>query len=254
MITVSALNELTRIRHAFFTRDGGVSDGLYASLNCGYGSGDDSAKVDANRARAMAMLDLGPEALVTVDQRHTARVIVVEEHWPRAAAPAADAMVTRRPGIALGILTADCAPILLADGQAGVVGAAHAGWRGALNGVVENTVRAMVELGADPSGIAAAIGPCIAHRSYEVGPEFPGPFLAQDEINDDFFHPRDSGRFLFDLAAFVARRLALAGVTEVVRMPCDTFQEADRFFSYRRTSRRGEPDYGRQLSAIVIER
>lgn len=255
MITVSALNEVTHVRHGFFTRDGGVSQGLYASLNCGLGSNDSPAAVRENRARAMQMLDQPATALVTLYQAHTAEVVQVDEVWS-GQGPQADAMVTTRPGIALGILTADCAPVLFADGRAGVVGAAHAGWKGALGGVVENTLAAMTRLGARPADITAAIGPCIAQRSYEVGPDFPAPFLAQGDDNEQFFAPRapKPGHFLFDLAAYVARRLALAGVVQIIRTPCDTCQEESRFYSYRRATLRREPDYGRQLSAIVIER
>ena len=255
MITVSALNEISRVRHGFFTRDGGVSQGLYASLNCGLGSNDSPEAVRENRARAMQMIDLPASALVTLYQAHTAEVIQVDEPWVGQGVPA-DAMVTTRPGIALGILTADCAPVLFADARAGVIGAAHAGWKGAIGGVLENTIAAMVRLGAEPGNMVAAIGPCIAQRSYEVGPDFPAPFLAQGEDNEQFFAPRPlkPGYFLFDLAAYAARRLALAGVAEIVRTPCDTCQEESRFYSYRRATLRGEPDYGRQLSAIVIER
>lgn len=255
MITISALNDITRIRHGFFTRDGGVSQGLYASLNCGYGSGDDPQHVGENRARAMAALELPADALVTVYQAHTAEVVTVEKPWPREQAPTADAMVTTVPGLALGILTADCAPVLLADAEAGVVGAAHAGWKGALGGILANTIAAMERLGARRTGMIAAVGPCIAHRSYEVGPEFPAPFLAADPMNADFFAPAPrAGHHLFDLPAFVARTLARAGIAQVIRTPCDTVREEGRFFSYRRATLRGEGDYGRQLSAIVLER
>ena len=189
MITLSALNDFNRIRHGFFTREGGVSQGLYGSLNCGPGSKDDPAAVRENRGRAMAMMDLPVESLATLYQAHTADVVVVTEAWPAGQSPTADAMVTNRPGIALGILTADCAPVLLADGKGGVVAAAHAGWKGALGGVLDNTVKAMVELGGKTANMVAAIGPCIGHRSYEVGPEFPDPFLAEDAHNIDFFAP-----------------------------------------------------------------
>jgi YfiH family protein len=255
MITVSALNEVSRVRHGFFTRDGGVSQGIYATLNCGLGSNDSPDSVRENRIRAMQMIDQPPGALVTLYQAHTADVVVVDQPW-EGQGPQADAMVTTRPGIALGILTADCAPVLLADGKAGVIGAAHAGWKGALAGVLENTVAAMTRLGARPAEMVAAVGPCIAQRSYEVGPDFPAPFLAQSDDNEQFFAPRAPrpGHFLFDLAAYAARRLALAGVAQIIRTPCDTCQEASRFYSYRRATLRGEPDYGRQLSAIVIER
>jgi len=255
MITLSALNDFTRIRHGFFTREGGVSQGLYGSLNCGPGSQDDPAAVRENRGRAMAMLELPPAALITVYQAHTAQVEVVTEPWPAGQPPTADAMVTDRPGLALGILTADCAPVLLADGKAGVVGAAHAGWKGALGGVLDNTIKAMVALGARPGRIVAAIGPCIGHRSYEVGPEFPAPFLAEDAANADYFAPSSRpGHALFDLPGYVSRKLARLGLTEVTRVPADTCRDEARFFSYRRATLRGESDYGRQLSAILLER
>ena len=255
MITLSALNDFSRIRHGFFTREGGVSQGLYTSLNCGPGSQDDPAAVRENRGRAMAMLELPPAALINVYQAHTAQVEVVTEPWPAGPPPTADAMVTDRPGLALGILTADCAPVLLADGKAGVVGAAHAGWKGALGGVLDNTIKAMVALGARPDRIVAAIGPCIGHRSYEVGPEFPAPFLAEDAANADYFAPSPRpGHALFDLPGYVSRKLARLGLTEVTRVPADTCRDETRFFSYRRATLRGESDYGRQLSAILLER
>jgi hypothetical protein len=244
------------VRHGFFTREGGVSEGLYASLNCGYGSGDSPEAVATNRTRALAQLELPPDALATVNQQHTTDVVVVTDDWtadnPR---PTADAMVSKRPGVALGILSADCAPVLLADPKAKVIGAAHAGWRGALNGILDNTVAAMVRLGAEPSRIIAAIGPCIAQRSYEVGPEFPIPFLDED-IDSHFFFSgaTHNGRHYFDLPGYVARRLAKLSVSDVARTPCDTCREENRFFSYRRSVLKGEPDYGRALSAIVLER
>lgn len=254
MITVSALNDLGRIRHGFFTRDGGVSDGIYGSLNCGFGSKDDPERVRENRARAMAMLDQPPEALISVYQSHTPDVVVVEERT-HGDAPVADAMVTRVPGLALGILTADCAPVLFADETAGVIGAAHAGWRGAVGGVVDATIEAMERLGADRARMVAAIGPCIAQRSYEVGPEFPAPILALNAADRDLFSPSPrAGHFLFDLPGYVTRRLARAGVGTKVRTPCDTCREEGRFFSYRRATLRGEGDYGRGLSAILLER
>ncbi len=255
MITLSALNEVNRIRHGFFTREGGVSQGLYASLNCGPGSADDPQAVAENRARAMAMLDLPAAALVTVFQCHTPEVVVVERPFAPGQAPKADAMVTTRPGLALGILTADCAPVLLADRRNGVVGAAHAGWRGAVAGVLDRTLEAMAELGADRRGVVAAIGPCIGQRSYEVGGEFPAPFLAEDAGNADFFAPAARpDHHLFDLPGYVGRRLARLGVQDVTRVPADTCRDEARFFSYRRTTLRHDSDYGRQLSAIVLER
>jgi YfiH family protein len=255
MISLSALNDFTRIRHGFFTREGGVSQGLYTALNCGPGSRDESEAVRENRRRAMAQLDLPPEALATLYQTHSTDVVVVTEPFADGQSPTADAMVTDRPGIALGILTADCAPVLLADGKKGVVAAAHAGWKGALAGILDNTVAAMVQLGARKTGIVAAIGPCIGHRSYEVGPEFPAPFLAEDPANVDFFAPAlRAGHALFDLPGYLSRKLAKLGVHEVTRVPADTCRDEARFFSYRRATLRGEADYGRQLSVILLDK
>lgn len=254
MITLGALNDITGLRHGFFTRAGGVSTGLYASLNCGYGSKDAPAAVTENRARAMARLDLTADRLATLYQVHSPRAVVVEEPWAWNQAPEADALVTGRPGIALGILTADCAPVLFADPRKRIIGAAHAGWKGAKGGVLEATVQAMVELGAKPARIIAAIGPCIAQRSYEVGPDFPSPFLEEDRANGDFFAPaRRPGHFMFDLPGYIARRLGACGVDLIQRCPNDTVAEEDRFFSYRRATLRGEPDYGRGLSAIALQ-
>ncbi len=256
MITLSALNEINRIRHAFFTREGGVSCGIYASLNCGPGSNDDPAAVAENRSRAMAMLDLGDKALVTVHQAHTADAILVEAPFaPDTPRPVADAMVTTTPGIALGILTADCAPVLFADRKGSVIGAAHAGWKGALSGILDNTLARMAEQGAKARNVVAAIGPCIGQRSYEVGPTFPAPFLAEAADNADFFAPSArAGHFLFDLPGYVSRKLARLGVQDVTRLPADTLRDKARFFSYRRTTLAGETDYGRQMSVIVLER
>jgi len=254
VITLGALNDLNGIRHAFFTREGGVSQGLYASLNCGLGSGDDPEAVTENRARAAAQMDVRPERLVTCYQIHSPACLVVEKPWGPDERPQADAMATKVPGLALGILTADCAPVLFADERARVVGAAHAGWKGAKGGVLEATLARMVELGARVERIVAVIGPCIAMRSYEVGPEFPTPFLTEDERTRDFFAPaRREGHFLFDLAGYVGHRLAKAGVEMVQRSPNDTVAEETRFFSYRRACLRGEKDYGRGLSAIALQ-
>ncbi len=253
MITLGALNDLNGIRHGFFTRENGVSTGLYASLNCGYGSGDDPAAVTENRARAMRRLDLAPERLTTLYQVHSPTVVVVDQpHLPHQA-PEADAMVTVQPNLALGILTADCTPVLLADPKAGVIGAAHAGWKGAKAGVIAATVNAMTALGARPQRIVAAIGPCIAQRSYEVGPDFPGHFTAERPDDTDFFAPsRRSGHFLFDLPGLVTRRLGECGVEALQRCPNDTRAEESRFFSYRRATLQGEACYGRGLSVIVL--
>jgi purine-nucleoside/S-methyl-5'-thioadenosine phosphorylase / adenosine deaminase len=252
LITSDAL-DTDGIRHAFFTRKGGVSEGLFASLNCGFGSGDAEASVIENRRRAAAALDLAAEQLVTCHQVHSPQVVVVERPWRREDRPRADAMVTRVSGVALGILSADCAPVLFADPAARIVGAAHAGWRGAVGGVLEATVAAMTKLGATPQGISATVGPCIAQASYEVGPEFPAPFLADDAANAAFFVPAPrAGHFLFDLPGYVARRLARLGLARVARTGGDTAAEPERFFSYRRSCLRREPDYGRGLSAIAL--
>ncbi len=254
MITAQNLSDTDGIRHLFFTRQNGVSTGPYASLNCGPGSDDDRAKVVRNRARAMAAMGLEPEALVTVYQIHSPTVVEVDEPWPLGGAPKADAMVTATPGIALGILTADCAPILFAEPDAGVIGAAHAGWKGALGGVIDATVDAMRDLGADPERISAAIGPCILQPSYEVGAEFRSAFMEAGSANERFFLPgANAGKFQFDLAAYVVGRLRGAGVGSAMCLNLDTYADAGRFFSYRRTTHLGEPDYGRLLSAIALE-
>jgi len=254
MLTLGPLNAMDGIRHGFFTREGGVSQGLYASLNCGFGSGDSPDAVTTNRGRAMTRLEVKPESLTTVHQVHSPNVVEIEAPVAREHAPKADAMVTRTPGVALGILTADCAPVLFAESEARVIGAAHAGWRGALTGVLDATVAAMVKHGARPERIVAAIGPCIAQRSYEVGPEFPAPFLAADPADAIFFAPSArAGHFMFDLRGYVARRLGKVGIAQVYQLPNDTCHEEARFFSYRRACLRGEGDYGRGLSSIVLE-
>lgn len=242
------------VRHGFFTRAGGVSQGIFASLNCGLGSGDAPALVAENRRRAAAALGLDADRLATCYQVHSATVTIVGEEWRNDRRPRADALVTRRRDVALGILTADCAPVLFADREAGVVGAAHAGWRGALGGVLEATIAAMRELGAAPQRIAAGIGPCIGHASYEVGAEFPAPFLAEDAANARFFCPAPrQGHFLFDLAGYVVRRLERSGVGAVEWSSGDTAAEPERFFSYRRACLLKESDYGRALSAIRLD-
>ena len=252
MLTTEALF-FPAVRHGFFTRQGGVSEGLYASLNCGLGSGDDPERVRENRSRAMRRLGLAAEALVTGHQAHTARVAVVEATWPAAARPRVDGMVTQMQGVALGILTADCAPVLLADPDAGVIGAAHSGWRGAKSGIVEATVAAMVRLGARVGSIGAAIGPCIRRDSYEVGPEFRAAFVADEPASAELFGPSDrENHFRFDLAGYVADKLAAAGVAALTILPHDTFADPDRFFSYRRVTLAGGGDYGRLLSAIAL--
>jgi YfiH family protein len=253
MISVSELNEITGLNHGFFTRKGGVSTGIYESLNCGLGSQDAAENVLTNRARALACLGLPVESLVTVHQCHSDTVLILRGDEEDGAVPAnADAMVTTMPGLTLGILTADCAPVLLVDRQAGVIGAAHAGWRGALNGIVDNTVAAMIRSGARASRIVAAIGPCILQRSYQVGPEFPVPFLAEDGGAVECFSTDGGGRFLFDLPRYVARRLDRVLVGKIVATNRDTYSEADMFFSYRRSIQSREPDYGRMVSIIAL--
>ena len=255
MITLNCLNEIPEVRHAFFTREGGVSRGIYASRNCGPGSSDVPHAVAENRAASMALLDRRADDLVTVRQAHTADVVVVERPFLLSEAPTADALVTDRPGIVLGILTADCAPVLLADKSGKVIGAAHSGWKGALGGVLDATIRAMGGFGVNPQDLTAVVGPCIAQRSYEVGPEFPAPFLADDPSTIGFFgRALKAEHFMFDLKGYVLHRLKRAGVRDAHALPCDTCCEEERFFSYRRSTLRKEADYGRQLSAIVIDR
>jgi YfiH family protein len=256
-ITDPALATLDGVRHAFFTRRGGVSEGVYESLNMGYGSGDERDSIAENRRRAMAVFGLPAAALNTVYQIHGTGVALADRNWDPADAPRADVQVTDRPGIAIGILTADCAPVLLAGRKADggpVIGAAHAGWKGAVAGVLAEAITAMEALGARRETVHAAVGPCIGHDSYEVGREFPAPFLDQDPANARFFRPggRD-GHAMFDIAGYVESRLAALSIAAVGRIDADTCAEPDRFFSYRRTTLAGEPDYGRELSAIVIE-
>jgi len=246
------LESPTRIAHGFFGRNGGVSKGIFASLNCGPGSGDLRADVVENRRRAtIALLPLG--TLVTLYQVHSPKAVIVTEPWQIGEGPQADAMATETPGLALGILTADCAPVLLADVEARVIGAAHAGWKGALGGVIESVTAAMEELGARRSRIAAAIGPCIAQENYEVGADFRERFLAADAANASFFIDGARGEhFQFDLEGYVARRLAAGGIENVARFGMCTYANEADFFSFRRATHRGGTDYGRQLSAISL--
>jgi polyphenol oxidase len=253
MITLGVLSDGPGIRHAFFTRRGGVSEGIYTALNCGYGSGDDPRNVEQNRAIAAARLGLAAERLVSCHQVHGTAAITVERPWRRAENPRADAMVTAVTGIALGVLAADCAPVLFADPGAGVIGAAHGGWRGALAGVMEATVAAMAQLGARAERIHAGIGPCIGQQSYEVGPEFAAAFAAADSASGSFFESAlRAGHFRFDLPGYIADRLARLGLAAVERAAHDTAVEEDLFFSYRRARLRGETDYGRGLAAIAL--
>ncbi len=254
MITATQLHTLPGVRHAFFSRRGGVSEGHFASLNCGFGSGDGRANVETNRARAMGRLGLGGDRLATAYQTHSARVICAEEPWNPTSAPRGDGLVTRRPGLAVGVLTADCVPVLFADAGAGVVGAAHGGWKGALGGVMEATLEAMIALGASAAHTVAAIGPCIHQDSYEVGPEFHQTFTDADSDNPRFFLAAERpGHFLFDLPGYVAARLGRLGLAAVEVLKHDTCADEERFFSYRRATKRRQPDHGRGLSAIALE-
>lgn len=237
--------------HGFLGRRGGISIGDCAGLNVGFGSSDDPEAIAGNRRLAIA--ELLPEAeLATVHQIHSAEVVVADRTWAQGERPRADAMVTNKPNLLLGILTADCAPVLLADHDAVVVGAAHAGWRGALAGVTDKAIEAMEKLGARRGHIHAAVGPCIAQISYEVDEPFKAKFLEADGDNARFFVAGEAGKPHFDLENYVVHRLIAAGINEIEGLNLDTYAYPDRFFSYRRATHRGEADYGRQLSAIAI--
>lgn len=240
---------LEGVSHGFLGRRGGVSTGTVAGLNTGPGSGDDIAAIAENRKRAVAAV-LPGTPLVSVYQVHSPECVIVTEPWDESARPTADAMVTDRPGLLLAILTADCAPVLLADCVAGVIGAAHAGWKGAIAGVTDRTVDAMIALGARAERIAAAIGPCIAQASYEVDEGFQERLISADDANCRFFREGRPRHFQFDLEAYVAMRLELAGIGKVGRLGLDTYAAPDRFYSYRRATHRGAPSYGRQISLI----
>ena len=248
-----ALARLAGIRHAFFTRRGGVSGGPYASLNGGTGSDDLPAHVAENRSRMAGALGVAPERFLTVYQIHSPTVVVAETPWAGDARPCADAIVTRVKGLAIAVSTADCGPVLFADDAAGVIGAAHAGWRGALAGVTDATVEAMERLGAQRARIVAALGPMIRQPSYEVGPDLIGAFAAADAANERFFAPSPkASHAMFDLAGYVAARLAAAGIAVVEDVARCTYAEDELFFSYRRMTHRRETDYGRHINAIVL--
>jgi len=242
---------LDGVPHGFFGRRGGVSTGDLASLNCGLGSGDDPALIAENRRRVADTVVPGT-TLTGLYQVHGNRCVIVDENTDLAARPEADALATRAPGILLGILTADCVPVLFADRKAGVVGAAHAGWKGALAGVTDATLDAMESLGADRARIAAAIGPCIGRASYEVDEGFVQHFVADDRANERFFAAGKPGHAMFDIAAYVAARLAAAGVTRIAIGGQDTYADRQDYFSYRRACHKGENSYGRQLSVIGL--
>jgi YfiH family protein len=248
------LSAIPGLRHAFFTRDGGVSGGIYESLNGGIGSNDDPAKVAENRCRMAEQLGVAPEHFLSVHQTHSADVIVASGPWQGPSRPKADAIVTRTEGLAIGATAADCGPILLVDPGARVIAAAHAGWKGALTGIVESTVGTMEKLGAERSGIVAAIGPLIRQHSYEVGSEFVERFVEADAEYGLFFIPAArEGHAMFDLAGFIRMRLENAGVLMIDDTGLDTYSD-ERFYSYRRSVHQGEPDYGRHVHAIALER
>ncbi len=255
MLKASNLADLKGVRHGFFTRRGGVSrDGDMGGLNCGYGSDDAPENVTRNRNLALERLGVPGGKLITAYQVHSANAVRVTKPWAREDAPQADAMANREGGVVLGILTADCAPVLFADAKARVIGAAHAGWRGARTGVLESCVEEMTALGAIASDICAAVGPCITQKSYEVGPEFHQDFLSEDAANDAFFQvSRRAGHFLFDLPGYVQQRLEKLQLASVERLDVDTCTDPELFYSYRRCTLKGEKDYGRLLSAITLE-
>jgi hypothetical protein len=250
----SLLSAIPGLRHTFFTREGGVSGGIYEGLNGGIGSNDDPANVAENRRRMAQQMGVTLEHFLSVHQIHSPDVVVATGPWPSEARPRADAIVTRTEGIAIGVTAADCAPVLFVDPSARVIGAAHAGWKGALTGVLESTVDAMEKLGAARGGIVAAIGPLIRQHSYEVGGEFVERFLDADADNALFFIPGErAGHAMFDLAGFIRMRLENAGVLMIDDIGVDTYSD-ERFYSYRRSVHRGETDYGRHVHAIALER
>jgi YfiH family protein len=253
MLASSLLSAIPGIRHAFFTREGGVSDGVYDSLNGGLGSNDEPARVAENRRRMAEQLGVAPSHLLSVHQIHSPDAVVATGPWDGPVRPKADAIVTRNEGLAIGVTTADCGPILFVDPKARVIGAAHAGWKGALTGVLESTIDAMEKLGADRSGMVAAIGPLIRQPSYEVGHEFVERFIEADAENALFFLPAErNGHAMFDLAGFIRMRLENAGVLMIDDLGIDTYAD-ERFYSYRRSVHRREPDYGRLVHAIALE-
>jgi polyphenol oxidase len=254
MLGSPLLSAIPGLRHAFFTRDGGVSGGIYGSLNGGLGSDDDPSHVAENRRRMAEAMDVSPERFLSVWQIHSPDAVAVSGPWDGAARPRADAMVTRTEGLAIGVTAADCGPILLVDPNARVIGAAHAGWKGALTGIVESTVAAMETLGAERSGIVAAIGPLIRQHSYEVGSEFVERFMEADAEHALFFIPAArENHAMFDLAGFIRMRLENAGVLMIDDIGVDTYSD-ERFYSYRRSVHRKEPDYGRHVHAIALAR
>ena len=253
MIEALELSRHGSLRHGFFTREGGHSSGIFASLNCGFGSGDDKPTVARNRAAVSERLGVASMSLLTTWQHHSSDTIAVTAPWDSMTPPRGDAIVTSTPGIAIAILTADCAPILLTDPEAGVIGAAHAGWKGALAGITDSTIVAMERLGARRSCITAVIGPTISQAVYEVGPELFERFVDDDAANAGFFAPsRRPAHHMLDLPRYLAARLSQAGLATVVDLAICTYRDEERFFSYRRATHRGHENYGRQISAICL--
>jgi YfiH family protein len=253
LLQATALAGIAGINHGFFTRVGGVSSGVYATLNAGVGSNDKPENVVTNRARMAAALGVAPDCLLTCYQTHSAAAVTATAPWPADARPRADAIATRTPGLAIGASTADCGPVLFADPVARVIGAAHAGWRGALGGVTDAAIAAMERLGARRERIVAAIGPMIRQPNYETGSDLKAAFLAADATNGRFFAAADRpGYYMFDLAGYVVARLAAAGVGTVEDLGACTYGDPERFFSYRRMTHRGEADYGRHVNAIAL--
>lgn len=253
LIQSPALAKLKRVRHAFFTREGGVSEGVYASLNGGLGSNDDGAHVNENRKRMTAALEVADGALAMAFQVHSPDAVVATHPWTRDGRPRADAVVTATPNLAVGITIADCGPVLLADEAAGVIAAVHAGWKGALDGVIESAVAAMEQLGAKRTRIVAAIGPLIRKESYEVGLEFVARFRADDPGNRCYFSVAEQpGHAMFDLPGYIARKLLMARVGTIQDLGLDTYADETHFYSYRRSVHRKEADYGRLVAAIAL--
>jgi YfiH family protein len=244
--------EADGIQHGFFLRTGGVSEGIYASLNCGRGSNDSRSRVEENRSRAASAIGASPDMLIGPRQVHSAVAVIAEAAWTPGTAPEADAIVSNVRGIALSVLTADCAPILMADAKAGVIAAVHAGWKGAKAGVLESAIKEMLRLGARPENISAAIGPTISQDSYEVSPKFQAAFVLDGERNLKYFSQQPGARPHFNLPAFVKDKLLQSGVTNILDTGMCTYKNESILFSYRRTCHRSEPDYGRQISAILL--